>query len=81
MLQFIYDHSPIAFQNLMVSVQGKLFEKQRYTSYYYDELEKLRSCKHPFELQKERMQEFYKLIKSDSEFYHEKLVDFQNKID
>ena len=81
MLQFIYNHAPIAFQNLMVSVQGKLFEKQRYTSYYYDELEKLRSCKHPFELQKERMQEFYKLIKSDSEFYHEKLVDFQNKID
>ena len=44
MLQFIYDHAPIAFQNIMVSVQGKLFEKQRYTSYYYDELEKLRDC-------------------------------------
>ena len=26
MLQFIYDHAPIAFQNIMVSVQGKLFE-------------------------------------------------------
>lgn len=81
MLQFIYDHSPIAFQNLMVSVQGKLFEKQRYTSYYYDELEKLRSCKHPFELQKERMQEFYHLIKNQSEYYKEILENFSNEID
>lgn len=81
MLQFIYDHSPIAFQNIMVSVQGKLFEKQRYTKHYYNELVKLRSCKHPFELQKQRMQEFYNLIKTDSEFYQEKLVEFQDEID
>lgn len=63
MLQFIYDHAPIAFQNIMVSVQGKLFEKQRYTSYYYDELEKLRDCQDSLTLQEERMKSFYKLIK------------------
>ena len=38
MLQFIYNHAPIAFQNLMISIKGKQLIKQRYTSYYYDEL-------------------------------------------
>lgn len=80
MLQFIYNHAPIAFQNLMVSVQGKLFEKQRYTKHYYNELIKLRSCKHPFELQKVRMQEFYKLIKKENEFYQKKLANFSGEI-
>ena len=58
MLQFIYDHSPIAIQNIMVSIQGKLFEKQRYTQEYYEELERLRNCNDPFKLQEERMKSF-----------------------
>ena len=45
MLEFIYNHSPIPFQNIMVSVKGKLFEKQRYTEHYYNELEILKECK------------------------------------
>lgn len=66
MLQFIYNHSPIVVQNIMVSVQGKLFENQRYTKHYYNELVKLRCCKYPFELQNERIKIFYKL---KNEFY------------
>ena len=79
MLQFIYDHAPIAFQNIMVSVQGKLFEKQRYTSYYYDELEKLRDCQDSLTLQEERMKSFYKLIKN-SGYYNLKLKVFQMRL-
>ncbi|PNZ70012.1 phenylacetate--CoA ligase family protein [Staphylococcus croceilyticus] len=81
MLQFIYEHAPIALQNIMVSVQGKLFEKQRYTSHYYKELEKLRNCDKPYELQEERMREFYRLIKNNSEYYKEKLSEFNDEID
>ena len=80
MLQFIYDHAPIAFQNIMVSVQGKLFEKQRYTSYYYDELEKLRDCQDSLTLQEERMKSFYKLIKKNSGYYNLKLKSFSDEI-
>ncbi|MEQ2754302.1 phenylacetate--CoA ligase family protein [Staphylococcus hominis] len=81
MLQFIYNHSPIFFQNIMVSVQGKLFERQRYTKHYFNELSKLRNCQNPFDLQNERMQEFYRLIKNESDYYQEKLTGFGNKID
>ncbi|MCH4518268.1 phenylacetate--CoA ligase family protein [Staphylococcus haemolyticus] len=81
MLQFIYDHAPIAFQNIMVSVQGKLFEKQRYTSYYYDELEKLRDCQDSLTLQEERMKSFYKMIKKNSGYYNLKLKSFSDEID
>ena len=47
----------------MVSIKGKQLIKQRYTSYYYDELKRLRNCQDPFELQQQRMKEFYKYIK------------------
>lgn len=81
MLQFIYNHSPIAFQNLMVSIQGKLFEMQRYTSHYHDELEKLRNCRDTFILQEERMKQFYRLIKKNSKYYNLKLEKFSDDID
>ncbi|OLF30440.1 capsule biosynthesis protein CapK [Staphylococcus aureus] len=81
MLQFIYDHSPIALQNIMVSIQGKLYEKQRYTKEYYEELERLRECQDPFELQEKRMRNFYKYIKNNSKYYNKKLLDFSDSID
>lgn len=80
MLQFIYNHAPIAFQNIMVSVKGKLLEKQRYTTYYYEELQRLRNCKNPYELQEERMKYFFKLIKKNSKFYQRKLKNFDSNI-
>ncbi|MCH4351757.1 phenylacetate--CoA ligase family protein [Staphylococcus haemolyticus] len=81
MLQFIYDHSPIAIQNIMVSIQGKLFEKQRYTQEYYEELERLRNCNDPFKLQEERMKSFYTFIKNNSKYYKEKLSNYNDSID
>lgn len=81
MLQFIYDHSPIALQNIMVSIQGKLYEKQRYTQEYYEELERLRECQDPFELQEKRMRNFYKYIKNNSKYYNKKLLNFSDSID
>ncbi|MCE4991093.1 MULTISPECIES: phenylacetate--CoA ligase family protein [Staphylococcus] len=76
MLEFIYNHSPIPFQNIMVSVKGKLFEKQRYTKHYYNELEILKECKNPFELQEKRLQEFYEYIKNNSPFFNERLETY-----
>lgn len=81
MLQFIYNHAPIAFQNLMISIKGKQLIKQRYTSYYYDELKRLRNCQDPFELQQQRMKEFYKYIKKKSNFHNKRLMKFNNEID
>lgn len=81
MLQFIYDHSPIAIQNIMVSIQGKLFEKQRYTQEYYEELERLRNCNDPFKLQEERMKSFYTFIKNNSKYYKEKLSSYSDSIE
>lgn len=81
MLQFIYNHTPIFFQNIMVSVQGKIFENQRYTKYYYNELNELRNCKNPFDLQKKRMKEFYNFIENNSKYYQETLKEFSEEID
>lgn len=80
MLEFIYNHSPIPFQNIMVSVKGKLFEKQRYTEHYYNELEILKECKKPFELQENRLQELYKYIKNNSLFFNQRLETYDEII-
>lgn len=71
MLEYIYNHSPIIFQNLMVSIKGKIFMKQRYTKHYFDEIKRLRECNDFFELQNQRFEEFYSYIKKNSEFYYE----------
>lgn len=63
LLEFVYNHSPIFLQNLMVSVQGKIFMKQRYTKHYYEELKILKECTDFNELQKERFNEFYNYTK------------------
>lgn len=41
-IERVYDHSPIFLQNLMISVKGKLNEKERYDKVYYKELAFLR---------------------------------------
>lgn len=81
MLKYIYNYSPIVFQNIMVSIKGKQLIKQRYTSYYYDELKRLRDCQDPFELQQQRMKEFYKFIKKKSNFHSKRLMKFNNEVD
>ncbi|WP_259340164.1 phenylacetate--CoA ligase family protein, partial [Staphylococcus equorum] len=80
LLEFIYNHSPIFLQNLMVSVQGKIFMQQRYTKHYYEELEKLKECIDFNKLQKERFNEFYNYTKKNSEYYSEKLKSFSVSI-
>lgn len=80
MLQFIYNHSPIFFQNLMVSVQGKRFMKQRYTEYYFEELINLRKCTDEYKIQERRLQIFYDYIKSQSNYYKEKLPSEITKV-
>lgn len=80
LLEFVYNHSPIFLQNLMVSVQGKIFMKQRYTKHYYEELKILKECTDFNELQKERFNEFYNYIKKNSEYYNEKLKKYSDSI-
>ncbi|MHD0397952.1 phenylacetate--CoA ligase family protein [Staphylococcus simulans] len=80
MLEFIYDHSPIWFQNIMVSVKGKQFIKQRYTEEYYIELEKLRNTEDKFALQQERLNDFYKYVKENSEYFKHVLPKIDREI-
>lgn len=81
MLEFIYNHSPIFVQNLMVSVQGKIFMKQRYTKYYYEEIKVLKNCNDFNDLQEKRLESFYTFIKNNSEYYNKKLRQYPSDID
>lgn len=80
MIQFIYNHSPIFFQNFMASVQGSIFLKQRYTKHYYDEFEILKNCNDFEQLQQVRLQNFYDYIKNNSNYYKEKLKNYSDEI-
>ncbi|PTI27874.1 capsule biosynthesis protein CapK [Mammaliicoccus vitulinus] len=80
MLDFIYNHSPIFFQNIMVSVKGKQFIKQRYTEHYYNELAELKKCSDKYKLQEERLNEFIIYIKENSEYYGKLLNDINKPI-
>ncbi|SUM84446.1 phenylacetate--CoA ligase family protein [Staphylococcus saprophyticus] len=80
MLEFIYNHSPIFVQNLMVSVQGKIFMKQRYTRFYYQEMEELRKCEDVFKMQEMRFKEFYHFISENSDYYREELKNYPKNI-
>lgn len=80
MLEYIYNHSPIWFQNLMVSVKGKQFIKQRYTKAYYEELEVLRNADDKFALQQERLNDFYNYVIEHSEYFNEVLPKFNREI-
>lgn len=76
MLDFIYNHSPIFFQNIMASVKGHTFIKERYNQTYYDELRRLLNSDNHYELQNERLKSFLSFIKENSTFYKERLKDF-----
>lgn len=80
MLEFIYNHSPIWFQNLMVSVKGKQLIKQRYTSSYNNELYKLRSSNDKFSLQQKRLNEFYKYVRENSNYFKRVLPEIDRDI-
>lgn len=80
MLDFIYNHSPIFFQNIMVSVKGKQFIKQRYTEYYYNELAELKNCNDKYKLQEERFNDFINYINENSEYYGKILNDINKPI-
>ena len=79
MLEYIYNHSPIWFQNLMVSVKGKQFIKQRYTKAYYEELEVLRNADDKFALQQERLNDFYNYVRNNSQYFKEVLPEFDKE--
>ena len=71
MLQKIYNLSPIFFQNLMTSVKGYQIFKQRYNKYYQKEFQKLVETNDKFQLQEERLKEFYNYIVNNSNYFAE----------
>ncbi|WP_239734035.1 phenylacetate--CoA ligase family protein [Mammaliicoccus sp. H-M33] len=75
MLDFIYNHSPIFFQNIMVSFKGKQFIKQRYTKHYYEELQTLRNNKNKYILQEKRLNDFIVYLKNNSKYYEKILTN------
>lgn len=75
MLEYIYNHSPIFFQNIMVSVKGKQFIKQRYTNHYYEELRTLRKNKNKYMLQEKRLNDFIVYLKNNSKYYKKLLIN------
>lgn len=75
MLDFIYKHSPIFFQNIMVSVKGKQFIKQRYTKHYYEELQTLRNNENRYILQEKRLNDFIVFLKNNSRYYEKLLIN------
>ncbi|ARB41495.1 phenylacetate--CoA ligase family protein [Mammaliicoccus sciuri] len=75
MLDFIYNHSPIFFQNIMVSFKGKQFIKQRYTKHYYEELQILRNNKNKYMLQEKRLNDFIVYLKNNSKYYEKLLTN------
>ncbi|MDK9855711.1 phenylacetate--CoA ligase family protein [Staphylococcus equorum] len=80
MLEYIYNHSPIMLQNIMVSIQGKIFIKQRYTKHYYQELKRLKNCNDFYQLQNNRFVNFYEHVKNNSEYYNIKFKEFKDDI-
>lgn len=80
MLQRIYNHSPIFLQNLMVSIKGKRFIKERYNENYYKELEYLRAINDEFDVQEDRLNSFLNYIRNNSDYFHGTLEDLPENI-
>lgn len=80
MFQKIYDKSPIFFQNIMVSVKGRQFIKERYTKEYYNELAKLRSIDDEFSIQEKLLNDFIHFIKNNSKYFQKQLKDVPSEI-
>jgi len=79
-LQKIYDKSPVFFQNIMVSLKGKLNEKSRYGKEYYEYRKFLEDfdtweLKRKENYQIKKLLEFIKYVYDNSEFYHELYKD------
>ncbi|HCT0585719.1 TPA: phenylacetate--CoA ligase family protein, partial [Staphylococcus pseudintermedius] len=80
MLEKIYNVSPILIQNLMVSVQGLIFKRQRYSKYYHEELKTLRETTDFYQLQEQRLKSFLTYIKKNSPYYAQILNSFQEPV-
>ncbi|WP_438327354.1 phenylacetate--CoA ligase family protein [Staphylococcus pseudintermedius] len=80
MLEKIYNVSPILIQNLMVSVQGLIFKRQRYSKYYHEELRTLRETTDFYQLQEQRLKSFLTYIKKNSPYYAQILNSFQEPV-
>lgn len=78
MLQKLYEYSPIFIQNLMVSLKGMQFRKERYNKEYYLEMERLRLIENEFDIQETRLNEFIHFIRKNSKYYEEVLKDSPN---
>jgi phenylacetate-CoA ligase len=74
--QYIYDHSPIFFQNLMTSVYGYSLKRTRYGKYYHEHMQLLNKL-HSYskeQLQAYQFEEMMKLLRyvnEHSKFYNE----------
>lgn len=74
--QFIYDHSPIFFQNFMTSVYGYTLKRTRYGKYYHEHMQLLHKL-HTYskeQLQEYQLEEMMKLLRyvnEHSKFYNE----------
>ena len=80
LLEIIYDHSPILFQNIMCSVSGKIKYNNRYKGEY---LEMRKFCKeydswdieNQLQYQNKQLKDFILFAFNNSEFYHELYKD------
>ena len=74
--QYIYDHSPIFFQNFMTSIYGYTLKRTRYGKYYHEHIQLLHKL-HSYskeQLQAYQFEEMMKLLRyvnEHSKFYNE----------
>ncbi len=83
--QFIYDHSPIFFQNFMTSVYGYTLKRTRYGKYYFEHMQLLKklhssSKEQLLEYQFDEMKKLLLYVNEHSKFYHDlyKGIDIDN---
>lgn len=83
--QFIYDHSPIFFQNFMTSVYGYTLKRTRYGKYYHEHIQLLKklhsySKEQLLEYQFHEMKKLLRYVNERSKFYHDlyKGIDIDN---
>jgi phenylacetate-CoA ligase len=75
-LEKLYDHSPIFFQNIMVTMSGYQRNRHRYGNAYYDHLEFLRdfdtwSIEQKLEYQQNEFINFIRYAVENSAFYRD----------
>jgi len=77
----IYQHLPVPLQNLLISLKGLTYKKQRFGKYYHQEVNILKkyryaSLKELKQLQRERLISFLSFAKENSVFYKD--IDFDD---